>query len=232
VSETSHEYEAEYNTALARGLSISGEDKTYFAKGRIEWLARCLNRLRVAPLTAMDFGCGLGSATPFLLDLIKIKSVIGVDVLPASLEVATQASDAKDAQFLLVDEYEPAGQLDLAFSNGVFHHILPANRGEAVNYVYRSLKPGGIFALWENNPWNPGARHVMNRITFDRDAIMLSACETRRWLVAGGFEILQTNFLFIFPRKLSWLRGIEPLVSRMPFGAQYQVLSRKPYLNG
>jgi hypothetical protein len=29
----------------------------------------------------------------------------------------------------------------------------------AVDYVYRSLRPGGLFAFWENNPWNPA--HAM-----------------------------------------------------------------------
>jgi hypothetical protein len=29
------EYTADYDTALARGLSVSGEDKAYFAHGRV-----------------------------------------------------------------------------------------------------------------------------------------------------------------------------------------------------
>ena len=40
-----------------------------------------------------------------------------------------------------------------------------------------ALRPGGLFAFWENNPWNPGTRLVMSRIPFDRDAITLSALE-------------------------------------------------------
>lgn len=33
------QYAAEYDAALARGLSLPGEDKSYFAEGRIAWLA-------------------------------------------------------------------------------------------------------------------------------------------------------------------------------------------------
>ena len=44
----------------------------------------------------------------------------------------------------------------------------------------------------------------------------------------GGFEVLHTDFLFIFPHILNWLRWIEPMVSRLPFGGQYMVLARKP----
>lgn len=228
VSEEFDRYAAEYDAALAQGINVSGEDKVYFASGRVAWLASCLNRRAFEPQSAMDFGCGTGSAGQFLFDLIKIKSLVGVDVSPASLEVARRASDSRDAQFLLFNQYEPASQIDLAFCNGVFHHIPVADRAGAIDYVYRSLKPGGFFALWENNPWNPGTRYVMSRIPFDRDAITLSAPETRRLCSARGFEILRTDFLFIFPALLGWLRGIEPLLSSLPLGAQYQVLCRKP----
>ena len=113
------------------------------------------------------------------------------------------------------------------YCNEVFHHIPSHERLAIVDYVYRSLRPGGLFAIWENNPWNPGARYVKSRIPFDRDAAMLTPAETRCMLRAGCFKILRTDFLFIFPRMLFWLRGIEPFVSRLPLGAQYQVLARK-----
>ncbi|MFY9557769.1 MAG: methyltransferase [Blastocatellia bacterium] len=221
-------YAAHYDAALAQGISVSGEDKTYFARGRIAWLADCLRQIGVQPRSALDFGCGTGSATPFVLDLIGAESVVGVDVSPESLEAARREYSSTSARFLLFNEYRPDEQFDLAFCNGVFHHIPVDERANAVDCVYRSLRPGGFFALWENNPWNPGTRYVMSRIPFDRDAITLTPPETRSLLQAGGFEIARTSFLFIFPRVLSWLRGLEPLVSGMPFGAQYQVLCRKP----
>jgi hypothetical protein len=68
----------------------------------------------------------------------------------------------------------------------------------------------------------------MHRIPFDRGAIPLTPPEVRRLLQAGGFEILRTDFLFLFPRTLKWLRGLETLLARWPLGAQYQVLCRKP----
>ena len=62
----------------------------------------------------------------------------------------------------------------------------------------------------------------MHRIPFDRDAIPLTPPEARRLLQAGGFEILRTDFLFLFPRMLKWLRGLETLLVRWPLGAQLQ----------
>ena len=35
-------YAAEYDAALANGLAASGEEKEYFARGRVNWLTRCV----------------------------------------------------------------------------------------------------------------------------------------------------------------------------------------------
>lgn len=221
-------YATNYDAALAQGLSVSGEDKNYFAERRIAWLSSCLRRVPMQPKTVMDFGCGTGDATPFLLDLLSVEFVLGVDTSVESLKMAERAYGSRPTRFSALSQYQPNEDIDLAYCNGVFHHIPLNERAAAVNYVYRSLRPKGVFAFWENNPWNPGARYVMSRIPFDRDAVTLTPPEARRLLRAGGFEILRTDFLFIFPNVLRWLRSIEPLVSRLPFGAQYQILCRKP----
>jgi SAM-dependent methyltransferase len=221
------DYAEGYDAALAQGLSVSGEHKNYFAQGRIAWLAGCLRQLHEQPRAVMDFGCGTASSTPFFLELMGVDSVLGLDTSQKSLDVAKRTYRLEHVQFLLFSQYQPNEQIDLAFCNGVFHHIPLDHRAAALNFIYRSLRPGGLFALWENNPWNPGTRYVMRRIPFDRDAITLTPPEARHLLQASGFAILRTDFLFIFPRMLRWFRGLEPLVSRLPVGAQYQVLCRK-----
>lgn len=67
----------------------------------------------------------------------------------------------------------------------------------------------------------------MSRIPFDRDAIMLTPRETRDLVRSNGFDVVETDFLFIFPHILRGLRGLEPFVARLPLGAQYQILCRK-----
>ena len=64
-------------------------------------------------------------------------------------------------------------------------------------------------------------------MAFDRDAVMLRPSEARRLLTSCGYEILSTDYLFIFPRVLSVLRPLEPKLAALPFGSQYQVLCRK-----
>jgi SAM-dependent methyltransferase len=221
-------YAQNYDAALAEAISVSGEDKEYFARGRVEWLAKVLRQGGERIRSVMDFGCGTGSSTPHLLDVLGAQSLIGVDVSTKSLDVARQRYGGERTRFVPPEEYQPEGRVDLAFCNGVFHHIPLSQRAAAVDYVYQSLRPGGLFAFWENNPWNPGTRYVMSRCVFDEDAITLSPPEARRLLRAGGFRVLRTDFLFIFPRMLRRLRRVEPLLSPLPLGAQFQVLCRKP----
>jgi SAM-dependent methyltransferase len=221
-------YAVEYDAALERGLSLSGEDKSFFARRRVEWLRDCLAPSIALPRQVMDFGCGTGANARWLFSLLGAQRVVGIDDSAKMVDVARQTHASTHAEFFSIDDCPARGQFDLIFCNGVFHHIAPSQRAGTLAYVFNSLHVGGLFAFWENSPWNPGTRWVMSRIPFDRDAILLSSPEARRLLRASGFEILRTDFLFIFPKLLSWLRPVEPYCARLPFGAQYQVLCRKP----
>ncbi len=221
-------YAARYDEALAAGLSVTGEDKEYYARGRMRWLGERLRALGApAPATVLDFGCGLGASTPLFLDMLGAGQVVGVDVSEGLLERAREAFARESrARFATIDAHDAPASADLAFVNGVFHHIPVADRAEALRYVRRTLRPGGYFAFWENNPWNPGTRYIMSRVSFDENAITITPPEARRLLRAAGFEIVETRFLFIFPRLLRLFRPLERLVSRLPLGGQYMVLCR------
>lgn len=218
----------DYDDALMAGLVYSGENPSFFARGRIAWLARCVRALSFRPRILLDYGCGKASSTPFFFELLDVERLIGVDVSSGLLKIARDREGSDRAQFRLRKEAFPAQEADLAFCNGVFHHIPPADRAGELAFIRDNLESGGFFALWENNPWNPATRFVMSRVAFDADAETLSVLETKRLVRAAGFEVLRTDFLFIFPRALRWFRGLEPPLSRIPLGTQYQVLCRKP----
>lgn len=220
-------YAERYESALQAGLRYSGEDSSYFAHTRIEWVRRRLLEIGAPCARVLDFGCGTGSTAPLILDILGAEHVIGTDVSEASLERARVEYGSEQATFRSADAPVEAWA-DLAYCNGVFHHIAPAERPASLERVRLAMRPGGVFALWENNPWNPGTRFVMSRVEFDRDAITLTPPETRALLVAAGFELIRTDSLFYFPRSLARLRPLEPRLARIPLGGQYMVLARRP----
>ena len=79
----------------------------------------------------MDFGCGTGSATPFLLNELKLDELVGLDASVQSLAIARHAHGIR-ARFVPLAEYRPEGLFDLVFCNGVFHHIPPGDRIAAI----------------------------------------------------------------------------------------------------
>jgi SAM-dependent methyltransferase len=221
------QYAAAYEQALSNAIAPSGESREYFAEGRVAWLRHCLDERKQPANSLLDFGCGDGATTPLLLQALNAKSAVGVDVSAKSLEIARKRHAGKRIRYESIGEFQSSGQMDLAYCNGVFHHILPGQRAAALAIVHRALRGEGYFSFWENNPWSLATRYVMSRCAFDRDAILLSPPAAKALLRDGGFEILRTDFRFIFPRGLRAFRKIEDLVYRVPLGTQYQVLCRK-----
>ena len=227
ASQLFDQYAGGYEAALEEGLHITGESPAYFAEGRMKWTQRWLDRLNITPRRVLDFGCGTGGSIPYLLTLRGVEQVVGVDVSEASLNVArTRHTDAR-VTFQHTNQFTDTGTFDLAFCNGVFHHIPPADRPACVGFVRNALRPGGVFALWENNPWNPGVRYIMKRVSFDKDAITLSPFKTRSLLRDNNLTATARDFLFIFPRALAWLRPAEGFLYKLPIGGQYLTIGRK-----
>jgi trans-aconitate methyltransferase len=221
------DYASNYEEVLDRALAATGERAAYFARGRVLWLRRRLEQMGFEPQTIMDFGCGTATATPYLLQMLGGERVVGIDASVASLAVARARFGSLSAEFLLPSQYRARGEIDLAYCNGVFHHVPASERGDCLDFVHSCLKPGGCFALWENNSWNPGTRHVMSKIAFDKDAVCLTAAEARRLVRRAGFTAICTDYCFLFPRSLRYLRPLEFLAAKLPLGAQYMVLCRK-----
>jgi len=216
-----------YDEDLQRGLSVSGESRDYFARGRIDHLARCLGALGFGVDSLLDFGCGDGASVPLLRSALGARRAIGTDVSQPSLDLARSRHPGPGVDFVADSALPACDALDLVYSNGTFHHIAPPERIGVLRRIHAWLRPGGCFALFENNPWNPGTRLVMSRIPFDRDAVVISAREARRVVRAAGFDVLRCDFLFVFPRALRALRSLEARLAALPLGAQYMLLTRR-----
>ncbi len=222
---TFDDFEEAYDESLQKGLALSGEDKNYFARERVLQVGQALGSRPAGRI--LDYGCGTGSATPWLLALPGAKAVTGTDPSEKSLARARIFWTDGRVKFVNLKGLEGEGGFDTAFTNGVFHHIPPLDRRAALKAVFSSLRENGMFFFWENNPWNPGTRWVMSRIPFDREAILLWPNSAARLLRATGFTVLGIRHYFIFPRFLKIFRFLEPALARIPLGAQYMIAAQK-----
>ena len=215
-----------YEALFKPWLRIAGSSREYFARSRLKWLSHLLSEQAITPRRVMDFGCGTGMSLPLLVDILHAKQVIGLDTSEESLAVARESVGSRPVELVTPAKYLPQQDLDLVFCNGVFHHIPVVERSAAVDYVYRCLRPGGIFAMWENNPWNPMQSFAMKHSEIDINAIPLPPPESHR-LVASEFSVIRTDYLFFLPGYFSWFHPMEKWLIKVPLGAQYQVLARR-----
>lgn len=219
---------AEYDEMLNKGISLSGEDKYFFIHGRFSDLIK--NIPKEKPIkTILDFGCGLGDTTILLKKYFPSAEITGTDTAAEALKYAREKnSDGGTIKYIEIKDFRLKNTFNLCFANGVFHHIPPDQRAASVKLIYDSLKPGGLLALFENNPLNPSTKMVMSRIPFDKDAITLTPSETSRLLTNNRFNLItKPHFLFYFPKMLSFLRPLEKALVYVPLGAQYYFLAEK-----
>jgi SAM-dependent methyltransferase len=216
-----------YDEEIRRRAALSGETPDFYAAERVKFLGACLQELGRPSRTVLDFGCGMGATVPHLARTLAAETVVGVDESGESVKRAAQ-NHGDTGRFLPLDELPARAAFDVVYCSGVFHHIQPPRRGHSLAYVRARLRPGGLFALWENNPWNPIVSVLMSRSFVDRNAVRVTVSEAKRMVREAGFEVLRSDFLFYFPRLLAPLRALEHPLRKVPLGAQYQVLCRNP----
>jgi trans-aconitate methyltransferase len=219
-------FAASYEEELAKSLAATGEDRGFYARGRIARTAKCASGMGAEIRRIVDFGCGDGMNAPLLAATFSGSQVRGVDISGASIDRARRLYSSGQVSFMHTDEWKPDGTTDLVFVNGVFHHIEPAEHMPCLGAIRRALRPGGLLAFWENNPWNPGTRYVMSRCSFDREAIPINPRRAHEMLTQAGFSIVRSESHFYFPRPLRLLRPCERWLRGLPLGGQYQVVCR------
>jgi SAM-dependent methyltransferase len=219
-------YAREYSELIRDPLREKfAAESRFFAERKLQVIQaffRGMN-LETRNMTWLDVGCGFG-------DLLKMgrasfASVKGCDpskeMLGAAgdLDVRHQPSDVE----LPFDSHS----FDFVTAVCVYHHIAREQRGKLTAEIMRVMRPGGIFALIEHNPWNPVTRLIVSRSPVDQHAILLYAGEGARMAQAAGAAVLQTRYFLFLPesfyRRAGW---VENAARSIPLGGQYVVFSR------
>lgn len=108
----------------------------------------------------LDYGCGNGVLLPIISQFCAGGGgVIGFDIVPAFVDEARdllQKYNIKNASAYTADEFNKIfkeGCFDIVIVNDVLHHM--DNPREAIENIYRLLKPEGKFIIIEPNKLNP-----------------------------------------------------------------------------
>lgn len=219
----------EYLATHKANLALTGEEPDYFARYKIVEVARRLRALAIAPERVLDFGCGIGNSAPHLREAFPAAQITAVDVSEKSLAVARSRFPGA-ADFVAYAPGDappaPAAGYDLIFSACVFHHIEAEEHEAILRQLRDRLAPGGVMAIFEHNPVNPVSRYIVATCPFDENAVLIPAAEFARRQRQAGFARVSVTYTGFFPGALRALRPLEPLMAKIPFGAQYYTLAQ------
>ena len=223
-------YPEQYRADIARSIGFSGLDIDLFTRGKADSIVELLDRLspkQAAGAACLDIGCGIGLLHPLLAK--RVAQLSGADVAADAIEQARRRNPGVDYR-----SYDGAhlpyadASFDFCSTVCVMHHVPPAQWPAFVAEAWRVTRPGGLFAVYEHNPFTPLTRVAVWRCAFDHDAVLLRARRVMDLLRAQGFRIVAMKYLFFVPADAAWARRADAALGWLPLGAQYVVCAQKP----
>lgn len=222
------DYVETYRTEIDDSIGFIGQDVDFFIEIKAELLLKISKKNfgSLEKIKVLDIGSGVGLVDRFLKS--EIKQLHGVDVEVGVVEKAKINNPEVDYRL-----YDGAklpfedNTFDLCFAINVMHHVPPDMWENFAREMNRVLKPGGIAAVFEHNPWNPLTRLAVARCEFDRDAVLLNHGKIKSLFKNAGLKVFDDSYIVFFPFKAKLFRSIETIIEWLPIGAQHYVTGRK-----
>jgi SAM-dependent methyltransferase len=216
-----------YRADVERSIAFAKVDHAQVTERKAEHLLGLCARLLGPPREqrVLDVGCGVGLTDALLVDCVG--RLHGIDLSPES--VAEAASTNPSAQYTAFDGTAfplDDGSVDLAFAVCVLHHVPPEERDRFAAELARVVRPGGIVAVFEHNPFNPLTRVAVNRCELDEGVTLARRRTTARLLTRAGLHVEHGRYI-IFTTSPRWSARADRVLGWCPAGAQYLVAARR-----
>jgi SAM-dependent methyltransferase len=223
------EYSLSYEDDIQRAIEFGGKPHDFYTRVKADVLLELLQQRLKGTYNLLDVGCGSGLIHPFLLSSEIPVQVTGVDVAAKFLTLARKANpgvsyDLYDGQHL---PYR-AAQFDAAFTICVMHHVEPGQWRQFVAEMNRVVRPGGLVAVFEHNPFNPLTAHIVRSCPIDRNAVLLRPRRLIKLMRDVGLEGVICKFFLFTPLSNAISRRLDRLMHWLPLGAQYVSYGRAP----
>jgi 2-polyprenyl-3-methyl-5-hydroxy-6-metoxy-1,4-benzoquinol methylase len=226
MSSASQQFDAvaqTYKKSLDESITISGERGEYFAEVKARHIAVLMGREFHGKM--LDFGCGVGMLSHFLVQHLPFSKLHGYDISEVSIEkidprVASHGRFTSDKRRLDSD-------YDLVVMANVMHHVSISERAGVIAELRDRLAPFGKLVVFEHNPANPATRWAVNHCSFDADAVLLWPKEVHGYFEQARLQLLTQDYIVFFPRWFAWLRPMERSLRWCPLGAQYAIVGQK-----
>jgi SAM-dependent methyltransferase len=173
----------------------------------------------------LDLGCGRGDL--LRMGRAEFESAYGCDVSRDSLKYCEGITvrEQKTTDSIPFD----SRSFDLVTAACVYHHVALSERLKLTRSALDTLRPGGLFVMFEHNPWNPVTRAIVRRSRIDVSAILLRPTESIELLREAGFLRVSLHYFLFLPEAAgAKMTGVEKWLCRVPLGGQYAVFGETP----
>lgn len=215
-----------YRKNLDNDLSLTGGTSGFFAQYKAQKLHEFTHKELPHPKNILDFGCGDGLMTKEIHSFFPKSEVYGVDPSPEILKLAQNncpkvTFKTSDKKLNLFDNKK----FDLIFSAMVFHHIPFDEHEHYLKEITSILSPGGLFVIFELNPFNPMAQYIINTASIDVNARILMPWYTKKLMQPYG--TVKTRYCAFIPPIFKFLLPLENYITQIPLGAFVVTILRK-----
>jgi ubiquinone/menaquinone biosynthesis C-methylase UbiE len=222
-------YDDRYEACVQESIAFSGIKHEFFRNAKSRVLVEIAKAVFDRPelLKVLDVGCGIGLTTRLVRP--NFADLHGIDVSGESIKKARELDNLSTYQ--TYDGHKipyKDDAFDMAYAINVLHHVPPPAWEEVVTEIARVIRPGGLVAVIEHNPFNPLTRRAVRECEFDKDAVLLKRARTRALLQTAGLEVVLNAYIMFLPFSNRLSLGLERALKWLPLGAQYYVAAQKP----
>lgn len=212
-----------YNAELGNNLNkipLQG-DISFFAKHKIEILSEKFSANE--SYNILDFGCGIGRNIPYLSDFFPKSNIYGTDISLQCLNYAKLMYP--NANFFELDTV-PVAKFDIILVADVLHHVNDSDINDLIIKLCSIRSNNSAIVVFEQNPYNPITRYLVNTCPFDKNVRLLSLTATQELFLNHGLIMKDSGYCFFFPSSFKRLYSIESKISKIPVGGKYFAIFR------
>lgn len=219
----------------------AGPRHRYYVRVKARHMAGLAKRFlkNTKNLSCLSIGCGTGEAEVHYSCIFS--KVVGIDYSGGMIAKAKKL-DLKGTTFMKMDATKLTfkdDSFDVVVIFNVLHHV-PSYRDllGIIKEAGRVLRKEGILLVYEMNPLNPMARHIVKTMKIDKDVNLggferdmfpttLKPKQLKGIAEKTGLMAAEKDYLVFFPQFLSFLNPLENILSKVPIGGLYAFVFRK-----